>query len=253
MTENLGAVLDALDRLRPGSVTPGGTDLAAALDTAIEAVAIDPQQHAQGRAIVIFSDGEDHADRWSSRLERLRQQDIVVHAVSIGDADEGHPVPTGNTAEPLKFEGQTVLSKRVDTYLDTIARGSGGTIVKLGLSSTDLGALRVESRAARPPPAPGHAACRQGRAVPPVLVDGLRNAHRRLFARESELALELYLVLELAAALELAACLASSRSRLVNDRGDFRDRCRDRRAASPRRIGAVGCGPGKDSLRCRAV
>ncbi len=141
LTENLGAVLDSLDRLRPGSVTPGGTDLAAALDTAIEAVAVDPQEHAQGRAIVIFSDGEDHADRWSSRLERLRQQDIVVHAVSIGDADEGHPVPTGKTAEPLQFEGQTVLSKRVDTYLDTIARGTGGTIVKLGLSSTDLGTL----------------------------------------------------------------------------------------------------------------
>ena len=114
LTENLGAVLDALDRLRPGSVTPGGTDLAAALDTAIEAVAIDPQQHAQGRAIVIFSDGEDHADRWSSRLERLRQQDIVVHAVSIGDAD-GRPSRTDRqdrrTADVRGTEG--ALQKRL--------------------------------------------------------------------------------------------------------------------------------------------
>jgi Ca-activated chloride channel homolog len=141
LTENLGAVLDALHRLRPGSVTPGGTDLGAALDAAIEAVAVDPQEHAQGRAIVIFSDGEDHADRWLSRLERLHQQDIVVHAVSIGDADEGHPVPVGKVPEPLKFEGATVLSKRLDMALEAIARGTGGTIVKLGLSSADLGTL----------------------------------------------------------------------------------------------------------------
>jgi Ca-activated chloride channel homolog len=141
LTENLGAVLDALDRLRPGSVTPGGTDLAAAIDAAMEAVAADPQEHAQGRALVIFSDGEDHAERWSSRLERLRGQDIVVHAVSIGDAEVGHPVPTGKVPEPLKFQGQTVLSKRLDTALEAIARGTGGTIVKLGLSSADLGTL----------------------------------------------------------------------------------------------------------------
>ena len=141
LTENLGAVLDTLDRLKPGSVTPGGTDLGAALDAAIEAVVVDPQEHAQGRAVVIFSDGEDHADRWRSRLERLGQQNIVVHAVSIGDLKEGHPVPTGNTAEPLMFEGKKVLSMRSDAALEAIAHATGGTIVKLGLSSSDLGTL----------------------------------------------------------------------------------------------------------------
>jgi Ca-activated chloride channel homolog len=152
LTENLGAVLDALDRLRPGCVTPGGTDLGAALDAAVEAVAVDPQEHAQGRAIVLFSDGEDHADRWRSRLERLREQDIVVHAVSIGDDKEGHPVPTGKTPEPLMFQGKKVLSIRSDAALEAIARATGGTIVKLGLSSADLGTLyesRIEPLARR--------------------------------------------------------------------------------------------------------
>src|SRR5262249_8973363 len=37
MTENLGAVLDALGRLRPGELRPGGTDLGAALRAAREA------------------------------------------------------------------------------------------------------------------------------------------------------------------------------------------------------------------------
>jgi Ca-activated chloride channel homolog len=141
LTENLGAVLDALGRLHAGSVKPGGTDLGAALDTAIDAVSVAGQEHAQGRAIAIFSDGEDHADRWRSRIERLRQQDIVVHTISIGDAVNGHPIPMEKTAEPLTFRGEKVLSKRSDASLEAIARGTGGTIVKLGLASSDLGTL----------------------------------------------------------------------------------------------------------------
>ena len=74
-------------------------------------------------------------------MERLRQQDIVVHAVSIGDAEKGHPVPADKTAEPLTFRGEKVLSKRSDTSLEAIARGTGGTIVKLGLASSDFGTL----------------------------------------------------------------------------------------------------------------
>jgi Ca-activated chloride channel family protein len=141
LTENLGAVLAALGRLRPGSVNPGGTDLGAALDAAIDALAVDREEHAQGRAIAIFSDGEDHADRWRTRIKRLRQQDIVVHTIAIGDAVNGHPVPIDNRDQPLTFQGETVLSKRSDASLEAIAHGTDGTIVKLGLASGDLGEL----------------------------------------------------------------------------------------------------------------
>ena len=69
LTENLGAVSDSLKRLRPGTVRPGGTDLGAGLDAALDAFGQD--EHAEGRAIVVFSDGEDHAEHWRSRLDRL--------------------------------------------------------------------------------------------------------------------------------------------------------------------------------------
>jgi len=150
LTENLGAVLDALRRLRPGVVRPGGTDLGAALDVALEAV--DPQEHAQGRAVVVFSDGEDLADRWTSRLEQLRQQDVVVHAVAIGDADQGHSIPWGKDAQPLSYHGEPVLSRRSDQALATVARRTGGIIVPLGLASVDLGPLyqtKIEPAARR--------------------------------------------------------------------------------------------------------
>jgi Ca-activated chloride channel family protein len=150
LTENLGAALDALRRLRPGGVRPGGTDLGAALDAARDA--FGPEEHAEGRAIVVFSDGEDHPDRWTARLDRLRREDIVVHAVAIGDSDEAHPVPDGTSAQPLLYQGQPVVSRRADAALEAIALATNGSIVRLGLASGDLGALyraRIEPAARR--------------------------------------------------------------------------------------------------------
>ncbi len=150
LTENLGAVLDALRRLRPGTVRPGGTDLGAALDAAFEAMGAE--EHAQGRAIVLFSDGEDHAARWSTRLERLRQDDVAVHGVAIGDPDQGHTVPWGKNAQPLTHHGEPVLSRRSDAVLEQIARETGGALIRLGLASIDLGSLyqtKIEPAARR--------------------------------------------------------------------------------------------------------
>ncbi len=150
LTENLGAVLDALRRLRPGTVRPGGTDLGAALDAAFEAMGAE--EHAQGRAIVLFSDGEDHAARWSKRLERLRQDEVVVHAIAIGDSDQGHAVPSGKNAQPLTYHGEPVLSRRSDAVLEQIVRETGGVLIRLGLASIDLGSLyetKIEPAARR--------------------------------------------------------------------------------------------------------
>ena len=150
LTENLGAVLDALDRLKPGIVRPGGTDLGAALDAARDA--LGPEEHADGRAIVLFSDGEDHPERWSTRVDRLRQEDIVVHAIAIGDPEQPHPVPEGKTAQPLRYHGEPVLSRRADKALETITQRTDGTLIRLGMAASDLGALyqaKIEPAARR--------------------------------------------------------------------------------------------------------
>jgi Ca-activated chloride channel family protein len=139
LTENLGAVVDELHRLAPGSVQPGGTDLTAGLDAALET--FGEEEHQDGRSIVIFSDGEDLAGQWQSQLDRLASAGIVVHAVAIGDAERGHPVPSGSGDQPLSYQGQPVLSQRSDTALEVITRKTGGALVRLGLASTDLGSL----------------------------------------------------------------------------------------------------------------
>ena len=140
LTENLGAVVDALRRLRPGSVQPGGTDLGAGLDAALEALGTD--EHAEGQAIVVISDGEDHAERWKPRLDRLVRREVVVYAVTIGDAEQGHSVPSGpGDSRPLVYQGKAVESRRSDAALREVAEQTKGLVIPLGLSSGDPGVL----------------------------------------------------------------------------------------------------------------
>ncbi|WP_165250551.1 VWA domain-containing protein [Paludisphaera soli] len=142
LTQNMGAVVDAMDRLRPGDARPGGTDLGAALDAAVEA--FDPAEPDEGRTVVLFSDGEDHEGRWERPLDRAIAKGVVVHTIALGDAESGAPVPSGKPDGPLIHQGETVVSKRDDAALGAIAERSGGAAVRLGLATADLGLLYRE-------------------------------------------------------------------------------------------------------------
>ncbi len=140
VTENLGAVVMALHRLQPGSVQPGGTDLGAGLDAALEALGSD--EHAEGQSIVVISDGEDLADRWKPRLDRLLDREVTVYGVTIGDAEQGHPVPSGRDQnKPMVYQGKAVESRRSDAALREIAGQTGGLVIPLGLAPGDPAVL----------------------------------------------------------------------------------------------------------------
>ena len=142
LTSHLDSALDALRGLRPGDVEPGGTDLGAAIDQAIGA--FDEEDHAEGRTIVVFSDGEDHAGTWASEIERLRLGGIMVHAVAIGDPDRGYPL---SSRDPV---GTEVETRRSDVAFRAISQATGGALIPLGRASADLGAVfrdRIEPTA----------------------------------------------------------------------------------------------------------
>jgi len=154
LTANLGAVSNVLEALRPGTIQPGGTDLGAGLDEALELLD-DASAPEGGRSIVVLSDGEDHPGRWASRLERLRSQGVVVHTIAIGDRAEGHPIPVPNTrADPrtqpepdpetdgyLTYQGEIVKTRCEDASLRQLALSTGGAFVPIGQTRADLAAL----------------------------------------------------------------------------------------------------------------
>ena len=146
LTAHLDAARDALGALRTGEIEPGGTDLGAAIHRAIEA--FDDEDHAAGRTLVIFSDGEDHVDSWRGEVDRLRHGGIVVHCVAVGDEDRSHPVPKAGR----KDAGSPAETRRSDLALRSIAEATGGVFMPIGRGSGDLTALfrdRLASTARR--------------------------------------------------------------------------------------------------------
>ncbi len=141
LTRNLGAALEMVRSIRVGSVQPGGTNLGAGLDAAFDA--LDDFDRSGGQTIIVFSDGEDHAGAWPTAVKRLGDRGVLVHTVALGDAQRGYPIP---------YRDSTVITRRTDEALATIARKTGGVFVPLGTATTDMGRLyqtRLEPRARR--------------------------------------------------------------------------------------------------------
>jgi Ca-activated chloride channel homolog len=139
LTEHLGAGRETLRELRPGDVQPGGSDFGQALTAAI--AAFDQEDRAEGRSIVVFSDGESHDESWRDVAKRLEAIKIVVHGVAVGDSSRGHEIPVGPEGRPLKHNHEVVLSRRSDASLQQICKVTGGSFIPLGLSKGDLGEL----------------------------------------------------------------------------------------------------------------
>ena len=156
LTDNLEAALDALQDLRPGMIEPGGTDLGAGLAAALDA--FDQVEHAEGRSVVVLSDGEDHAESWQALVERLVAAGITAHVVAVGDANQATPVPPrGTTARGSRQAEAPPMTRRNDAALTQVARATGGAVIPLGVATGDLGALyrdRLEParKVRRPPP-----------------------------------------------------------------------------------------------------
>ncbi len=152
LTENLDAVTDRLTELRPGTIEPGGTDLGSGLAAALGV--FDPVEHTDGRSIVVFSDGEDHAGSWPATIASLVEASIPVHVVAVGDAEKSSPVPT---AVAVGQPATSPMTRRVDTALTQLAHATGGVTVPLGVTRGDLGSLyrdsiRPTARDRRPSP-----------------------------------------------------------------------------------------------------
>lgn len=138
LTEYHAAVVDALQELRAGELLPGGTDFGAALSLALDA--FDEEDVAGGRAVVLFSDGEDHNGSWPAILDRYKERGIAVHTVALGDASLGAPLRDDRGA--MIRDGEPVVSKRDDATLKQIAEASGGAFLPVGIRSlADFGTL----------------------------------------------------------------------------------------------------------------
>lgn len=121
-----GDALDlALAAAEPGSLADPGTELASALDAALDLFVEDEAKH---RVLVLLSDGEDHGGGLEPRIERLAAGGVTAHTLGVATR-EGAPVPIpgGRPGEVKRDrEGQIVISRLDPETLEQIARATGG-------------------------------------------------------------------------------------------------------------------------------
>lgn len=151
LTVDHEAVRLFLDALDTESVSIPGTSLADGLRVAIGAFPKAESGEARGRAIVVFSDGEDHEGGLAEAIDLARKAGAKVWTIGLG-TERGAPIPDGGAGEWKKDAEGRVVTTRLDAgTLAQLAESSGGKYytatageVELDALARDLGAMEGE-------------------------------------------------------------------------------------------------------------
>src|SRR5262249_37293169 len=89
LTLDRGAFLESLDAVQVGIIPRGGTALAAAIDTSLDAFEGRQGNH---QAIVLITDGESHEGDLDKAVARAKERGVRIFTVGIG-TPEGELIP----------------------------------------------------------------------------------------------------------------------------------------------------------------
>lgn len=152
LTADYDAFRLALATAGPEWAPRGGSLLGDALRIARNAFTDDILDH---KAVIIFSDGEDHGSYPLEAAKVLFEElGVPVYTVGIGDARDGAriPVETDGGTVWLTHDDQEVWSKMDRAMLQSIALATGGAFVPVGTGTVDMGLVyedRIEPVATR--------------------------------------------------------------------------------------------------------
>ncbi len=127
LTLDHAAFLLFLDAVQVGFLPDPGTSLVQAIELAIKAF---PQKELKYKAIVLFTDGEDHEGGIEKAIENAKKANVRIYAIGMG-SKEGEPIPLKNEkGERSGFKktrgGQMVLTKLNQPLLERLAKETGG-------------------------------------------------------------------------------------------------------------------------------
>lgn len=129
LTVDYAAFLMTLEDLYIGIIPRGGTDVAQALDSAIESFEDTTDSD---RVIILVTDGEDHEGKALEMVDRLKDEEIRVFAIGVGTT-EGELIPEheqGKSGYYKDRQGHVVKSSLEEGNLEKIALASGGAYVR---------------------------------------------------------------------------------------------------------------------------
>ena len=132
LTEDYSASRLFLNMMDTDLITTQGTDLAVAIQLALDHVENDDEKF---KVFVLVSDGEDHQGEAIILAEKARKRGIIIHTLGVGTA-AGGPIPIyDNNGKRVEFKknrrGQVVTSTLNESTLYEIARITGGLYIRV--------------------------------------------------------------------------------------------------------------------------
>lgn len=122
LTTDRAAVRQALDAAHPDAFAPQGTNLGRALEVALDALAAAPDdQGTRARAVLVVSDGEDHAGRLRGPLRAAEATGVALFAAGVGTRT-GATIPRADGALHTDRDGRPVTTRLEPEPLRRIAR-----------------------------------------------------------------------------------------------------------------------------------
>lgn len=147
LTTDRSAVATILEAASPDAVPKAGTDISAAIVTAGQILATSRASH---RAVVLVTDGGDHAGKAEKAAEELGRRGAKLWVVGVGGMD-AVPIPLPEGGYKQDKEGRTVTVALERDRLQGIANTAKGAYIEL--SATQWALAPVEAAIAQ---AAGH-------------------------------------------------------------------------------------------------
>ena len=147
MTSDYSAVRLLLNAVTSGSTTSAGTDFQSLSDVAVRAFVKTENGSTVGKALVLFSDGENHTQGTESFIEKMKSENIRIYAVGVGSA-QGAPIPiydaSGALKEYKKYNGSVVTTHLEEDILQSMASETGGQYHPVSASESEIDKIYAE-------------------------------------------------------------------------------------------------------------
>ncbi len=125
----------------PAAITAQGTGVNEALKKSEAVFSEDLDRY---KAVILITDGETHDEGALETIAQMSLKGVMVHTVGIGSA-EGAAIINAETREPKKdAEGNIILSKLNQPFLQQVAAASKGVYINLKNSNNAAALLVTE-------------------------------------------------------------------------------------------------------------
>ncbi len=128
LTQDMDSFVELVDLADPLSIERGGTDLGAALRTALDAFSGKTGEH---EVVILITDGEDLSGEGLLAAKACRERNVTVHCMGIGGVGGSKIVVSDGEQEMfLRDEsGNDVISAMDPASLSRIAEETGGDFI----------------------------------------------------------------------------------------------------------------------------